>query len=821
MDNQHLNMDLKNAAQAYHELGVPVIPFRLWLENGLYEKKNIGEWKKWETEPQTDEEFNNLNWNGANGVGVILGTQAKNGLYLSVIDHDTKGKMSDEAKAKGAELLREFPTTQTQKSANKGIHLVYWSRTKPETDGTFHDSLALELLGERKLCVMCPSLEYISLNDSSPTELVDIEETFYSILKKHGYKHNEETETQNQLDTYSFQLEKLVDLSKLNKISQDEYQGSHPFHDSTTEKNFSVNVKKNQWFCFRHNSGGGALQYLAMKEGIIKCEQAKNGALRGQKFKQVLQIAVSQGLLDEKILTQSEINPIILAKDIKEDYAFIVDKESGILYYYIEKEGIYSDRTEQLIKREIVKRLDENTKARYYQEIENFITHSAPLVDMNLSPELIAVQNGVLNIFTKELKPFSPEFYQTQKLPVTYDAKAQHPEITKFLTAILPDEKQRNIIQEYVGYTLYRKITHHVCLLFVGTGRNGKSKLLELITTLLGEDNVTEQTIQSLCFNRFSLAELHRKLANISADLPSKELTNTGVFKTVTGGDRLPGERKHKDPFYFGNYAKLMFSCNRIPPIPETEACLAYYARFKIVEFKQKFLGKDADKRIMDKLTTPEELSGFLNYALEGLRRLEENKDFTESMTQEETEKAYVKLSNSAQAFIMEKVLVTNEYEDTIDETELYRDFITYCHNEKLTTLPKAAFTKTMQEFCNGAEHTRRNQETGKKGKYTKIPCWRYIKKTIGQIGQNRQPFQSIFPQQENTSIVISSGENIVSEPCLNSPNCPMEKNEANLVASHCLKWRTGRCSFTGSPDCVVPTNPCPKTCGDFESSDS
>jgi putative DNA primase/helicase len=97
----------------------------------------------------------------------------------------------------------------------------------------------------------------------------------------------------------------------------------------------------------------------------------------------------------------------------------------------------------------------------------------------------------------------------------------------------------------------------------VGIGRNGKSKLLELITALLGKDNVSNQTIQSLCYNRFSLAELHRKLANISADLPSKELANTGIFKMIVGGDRLEGEHKHKDPFYFDNYAKLMFSCNR------------------------------------------------------------------------------------------------------------------------------------------------------------------------------------------------------------------------------------------------------------------
>jgi putative DNA primase/helicase len=619
-------------------------------------------------------------------------------------------------------------------------------------------------------------------------------------------------------------------MSRLNKIGQDEYQGPHPFHDSTTEKNFTVNVRTNQWFCFRHNSGGGSLQYLAMKEGIINCEQAKKGALRGAKFKQVLQIAVSQGLIDEKILTQSEINPIILAKDIKEDYVFIVDKESGVLYYYIEKEGVYSDKTEQLIKREIVKRLDENTKARYYVEIENFITHSAPIVEMNSQPELIAVENGVLNVLTRELKPFGPNYYLTQKLSVKYDAEAQCPAIMKFLNEVLPEEKQQQIVQEYTGYSMYRKITYHVCLLFVGVGRNGKSKLLELITALLGKDNVSNQTIQSLCYNRFSLAELHHKLANISADLPSKELANTGIFKMIVGGDRLPGEHKHKDPFNFDNYAKLMFSCNRIPPIPSTEACLAFYTRFKILEFKNTFIGKKADKRIIDKLTVASELSGFLNYALDGLKQLEERKDFTEAMTQEETEKAYVKLSNSAQAFIAERIQVTDEYTDYVFTDWLYREFINYCHSEKLQTLPKAAFTKTMQEYCNGAEHTkiRPDKNSGP------LAAWRYIK-SVPRV-PDVPPSQTILANCGNDNIDKISREKIVSKSGTNgtlgtkqedlvkgtvaTPNGTSARTEAtaeeNLIAAHCKKWHTGACPHP-NPDCIVPLNTCPKTCGDFE----
>ena len=85
---------------------------------------------------------------------------------------------------------------------------------------------------------MPPSLGYRKLNDNSPTEIESLQEAFYAVLKKHGLGRSEETEVQNQLDNHSFSIGKIIDLSKLSKIAPDEYQGSHPTHGSTTEKNF-------------------------------------------------------------------------------------------------------------------------------------------------------------------------------------------------------------------------------------------------------------------------------------------------------------------------------------------------------------------------------------------------------------------------------------------------------------------------------------------------------------------------------------------------------------------------------------------------------
>src|SRR5665647_1909047 len=105
------------------------------------------------------------------------------------------------------------------------------------------------------MCIRDRSVGYRNIGSDIIAEVESIEETFYSVLKKHGFSLSEETEIENQQDKYSFSITRLLDLSKLTKIAPDEYQGTHPIHDSTTEKNFCVNTKSNEWHCFRHNSG--------------------------------------------------------------------------------------------------------------------------------------------------------------------------------------------------------------------------------------------------------------------------------------------------------------------------------------------------------------------------------------------------------------------------------------------------------------------------------------------------------------------------------------------------------------------------------------
>jgi hypothetical protein len=130
----------------------------------------------------------------------------------------------------------------------------------------------------------------------------------------------------------------VVPVANLKKQG-DELFGPHPIHGSDTGRNFWVHPGKNVWRCFRCDSGGGPLTWLAVQEGIISCDEAKAGKLKGERFKKVLKIARSRGLIP---FTRSSafLSPARLA-ELKEEMEEIP----------AELKGMTLDRLKEIIKK--------------------------------------------------------------------------------------------------------------------------------------------------------------------------------------------------------------------------------------------------------------------------------------------------------------------------------------------------------------------------------------------------------------------------------------------------------------------------------------
>lgn len=137
-----------------------------------------------------------------------------------------------------------------------------------------------------------------------------------------------------------------------------------------------------------------------------------------------------------------------------------------------------------------------------------------------------------------KLRPIQKDDYIVHKIPHNYNKNANCPKFKGFLEKSVPDPKERKKLQEYVGYGLMKWTKkHEKALLLLGPTNTGKSVFLHTIEKLFGEEAVSNQSLQDLCDEKYSLAELKNKYVNIRHDLSDKDVQDVQFFKEITSGN--------------------------------------------------------------------------------------------------------------------------------------------------------------------------------------------------------------------------------------------------------------------------------------------
>lgn len=267
------------------------------------------------------------------------------------------------------------------------------------------------------------------------------------------------------------------------------------------------------------------------------------------------------------------------------------------------------------------------------EEVIEYIRVDAPELWARPPVGVLNVQNGLLDIATRELMPHSPHHLSTVQLAVAYDREATCPTWDRFVAEVFPADA-RVLAFEIVAHLMRPDTSIQKAVLLLGEGGNGKSTYLTALTAFLGKENAASLSLHRLESDRFAVARLLGKLANIAADLPSEHLAGTDVFKQLTGGDSMTGEFKYRDSFDFVPYARLVFSANH-PPRSQ-DGSPAFFDRWVVLPFGRAFRGTadEIPRPVLDgRLAEPRELSGVLNRALEALPAFIARKGFFQSKT--------------------------------------------------------------------------------------------------------------------------------------------------------------------------------------------
>ena len=298
------------------------------------------------------------------------------------------------------------------------------------------------------------------------------------------------------------------------------------------------------------------------------------------------------------------------------------------------------------------------------------------LTDVNNFPTTwIPFVNGMLDVITYELHPCKPEYKCINQIPYEWnnDYKEKDSVVNDFIKGIIPNDDDRKMFLQYIGYCLTTSTEQQKFLIVKGDGGVGKSVLLMMARKVIGDKNCSGLTLQNLN-DRFSPAFLMGKLANIYADLPSTDMGEVNGIKTITGEDYVRAEYKGGEVFQFKPYCKLLFSANKIPKSRD-DRTTAYYRRMLIIVINQKgdYI-PDLEKRLINNMDS------FVHLVVGAVHDMYVNdngKMFVSENSNNEVEELY-KQTDTIHAWISEGHY-TNKSDQKIERKMLYGKYKSYC----------------------------------------------------------------------------------------------------------------------------------------------
>ena len=299
----------------------------------------------------------------------------------------------------------------------------------------------------------------------------------------------------------------------------------------------------------------------------------------------------------------------------------------------------------------------------------------------------VAVENGLIDLEAAAdgagddaRRDLRPDDLALTRLPVEYDPTAEYGEWAGYVEEWAEDGRA-DALQEYVGYCLHiGALPIHRSLLLVGSGANGKGTFLSVVRALLGRENTTSIELQTLANEKDAVADFYGSLANIDDDLSARKLgAGLGMFKKLSGGDEVRGRRLYQEAFEFNAVGKHLYAANKVPKVDVPDDDEAFWRRWLLVEFPNYYPPTERDPGLRDRLTEVESLSGVLNWAIEGWRRLLNQGHFTnEEQLAHNKRRRWQAWGDATNEFISECV-ERDESADRMTTTEAFDRFKAWC----------------------------------------------------------------------------------------------------------------------------------------------
>lgn len=402
---------------------------------------------------------------------------------------------------------------------------------------------------------------------------------------------------------------------------------------------------------------------------------------------------------DNEKVKKPRLNTLESAYILKEYLTFcLFDMEEGSrLAMYLQFDGIYTQNT-TLIKR-YISYVEQTLTEKQAEDVIYKIINLSEIHERTNSRYLIPVKNGVFNLETKQLEPFSPNYVFTSKIATNYNENAKLPiydgwNVEDWLKGLSNEEEELEmLLWQVISASMNGNFTRKQSIWLYGQGNTGKGSYQSLISNLVGNKNVATLKINQFS-ERFSLPMLEGKVCCIGDDVPAHVyIDDSSNFNSVVTGDNLRVEQKNK-PAYSTNFnMTIIQSTNGLPKIHnKTEGT---YRRFLIVQFQQSFNKENDNWSIKNDYLKRNDV---LEYVLYKAIQL----DFEKFITPESSEQLMENYKIENDPIRDFKVSIFDEFTSTrIPVYLLYQYYLDFCDENKYKYMSSRNFINSFEKILD------------------------------------------------------------------------------------------------------------------------
>jgi putative DNA primase/helicase len=380
--------------------------------------------------------------------------------------------------------------------------------------------------------------------------------------------------------------------------------------------------------------------------------------------------------------------------------------------------------------------------------------------------DTIVLANGLLHVPTRKLIGHTPAFWAHNRVPYGYNQDASQSARARweaFLHDLWGDDQESiDTLQEVFGYIVGGDTRQQKIFLLVGPKRSGKGTIARVLTGVLGRHNVAGPTLASLATN-FGLQDLIAKPLAIVSDARLSTRADGAVvverLLSISGEDSLTVDRKYKDHWTGKLPTRFVILTNELPRLADASGALS--GRFVLLTLTTSFYGRE-DPNLTNELL--QEAPAILNWALEGLDRLQERGYFQMPKSSAEVIRQMEDVASPVGAFIRTRCKLGPQYE--VDKDRLWAAWKDFCADQNRSVGTKDHFGRDLMAAAPMVKPSRPRRADGSRYQaYTGIdvghpdhPDQDEDEASSGQGGHTDLPL--IYPQIQEESDERTAREN-------------------------------------------------------------